>query len=78
MVLALGRAWVFLGAMKKAFDLRHPFFAPIWRRVLVVALTFGWAGVEYWNGSTGWALAFAGAGAWCVYQFFVVWELPED
>jgi len=64
--------------MWKAFDLRHPFFAPVWRRVLAVVMCLGWAGVEYWNGSPGWAVFFAAAGGWCVYQFFVIWDLPEE
>lgn len=64
--------------MKEIFDLRVPFFRALWRRVLVTALTFAWAGVEMASGATGWAIAFAAAGAWCAYQFFVVWTDPPD
>ena len=55
------------------FDLRHPFFLPLWRRVLTVAVALGWAAVEAVTGSPGWALIFGAAGAWAGWQFFVVW-----
>ena len=64
--------------MKGIFDLQHPFFGPLWRRALVTAIAFGWAGVELASGAPGWALLFAAAGAWCGYQFFVVWTDPQD
>lgn len=60
------------------FDLQHPFFRPVWRRVLATALCVLWAGVELATGSPGWALLFAAAGAWCGYQFFVVWTDPPE
>lgn len=63
--------------MHKAFDLRHPFFLPVWRRILTVALVFAWAVVEFTRGALPWAVVFGLAGCWCVYQFFVVWQDPE-
>lgn len=62
--------------MNKAFDVRHPFFAPLYRRVLVVAVCLIWAGVEGWSGNTFWAALFGAAGVWLAYQFFVVFD-PE-
>lgn len=64
--------------MKAMFDLQHPFFRQVWRRVAVVAICFAWAGVELASGAQIWAALFAAAGAWCVYQFFVIWTDPED
>jgi len=58
------------------FDLQHPFFLPLWRRIATVAVALGWAVVEGVSGSAGWALIFAAAGIWAVYQLFVVWD-PE-
>jgi hypothetical protein len=60
-----------------AFDLRHPFFLPLWRRALVVGVSFAWAIVELITGSPGWAILFAGAGGVCAYQFFVRFD-PKD
>jgi hypothetical protein len=60
------------------FDVRSPFFVPVWRRVAVVALTLGWALFELANGAPAWAMIFGAAGLWCGYQFFVVWEPPQD
>ena len=65
--------------MKGLFDLQHPWMRPLWRRFLVTALSFAWAGVELATGNPGWAALFGAAGAWCAYQFFVVWtDPPED
>lgn len=60
------------------FDLQHPFFRPLWIRIVVVAICLGWAGLELATGNPGWALLFAAAGVWCIYQFFVIWKDPGD
>jgi hypothetical protein len=62
----------------KFFDVRTPFFTPLWRRVLVVGIALGWALVELASGATAWALVFGAAGAWLAYSFFVIWEDPEE
>ncbi|MFZ5962864.1 hypothetical protein ACOXXX_07915 [Thalassococcus sp. BH17M4-6] len=56
------------------FDLRHPFFNPLWRRVLTVAVCAGWALVEFSQGNTGWAAVFGGLGLWAGIVFFYKWE----
>ena len=54
------------------FDFSHPFFRPLWRRVLIAAFCFGWAGFEILvAGSPVWALVFGGLGALGAYNFFV-------
>ncbi|MBY6152265.1 hypothetical protein KUV47_03485 [Vannielia litorea] len=60
------------------FNLQHPFFRPMWRRVLATVLCFAWAGVELSMGATPWAVAFAVAGAWMAFQFFIAWTDPEE
>ncbi len=61
-------------------DLKHPFFNPLWRRIVVVVLCLGWAVVEVLGGSPGWAVVFAGIGLFAAYQFFVGWTpvAPKD
>lgn len=58
----------------KLFDVQHPFFAPLWRRIAVVVLCLGWAVVELIMGSSGWAILFGAVGLYCAWQFFVVYE----
>lgn len=53
-------------------DVNHPFFRPLWRRVLTVVLPLAWAGVEIATGSVGWGMLFGAAGLYAGYQFFVV------
>lgn len=60
--------------MSRFFEVRSPFFIPVWRRVLVVALIVGWALLELWRGEPLWALLFGAAGAWCAWQFFVTFD----
>ncbi|MDN5787414.1 hypothetical protein [Pseudorhodobacter sp.] len=54
----------------KFFDLHHPFFLPLWRRVLTVGITAGWAVVELSMDGPGWAALFGSAAAYCAYVFF--------
>ena len=52
-------------------DAQHPFFRPLWRRVVVVVLCLGWGLFELFNGSSLWAMLFIGAGVYSGWQFFV-------
>lgn len=54
------------------FDFDHPFFDPLWRRIVIVALCFGWGAFEIWNGSLPWGMVFFGMGALAGYNFFFV------
>lgn len=62
---------------KEAFDVRHPWFKPVWTRILVTGLTIAWATVEFMNGNNIWAIVFGAAGAYLVWAFFVDWQDPE-
>lgn len=54
--------------------IRHPFFRPLWRRGLTVALCLGWALVELSWGNWGWAVLFGGIGAVAGYEFFIAFD----
>lgn len=54
--------------MKPLLDANHPFFAPVWRRWAASVFPVLWAGVEFYMGSPGWALIFAGAGVWAYWE----------
>jgi len=55
-------------------DADHPWFRPLWRRVLMVAICAALAGWDLYHGNFGWALIFGGLGAYAVYIFFIVWN----
>ena len=58
-------------------DQHHPFFRPLWRRVVTVAICFVWAGVELYAGSQTWALITAAIGAYGIWIFFITYQ-PMD
>lgn len=55
-------------------DADHPWFRPLWRRVLMVLIPAVIAGVDIYHGNFGWALIFGGLGAYAVYIFFIAWN----
>ena len=55
-------------------DPTHPFFKPLWRRILCVVLPLAWAGVEYWNGATGWTMVFVVAGLYAGYELLRMYD----
>ena len=64
----------------KLLDIEHPFYAPLWRRVAILAVILVWAAVEFLTGSTGWGAGCTALAAYCAYQFFVVFRAadPKD
>lgn len=58
------------GAMK-GFDFEHPFFDPLWIRIVVFGLCMGWGLFELILGAPFWAILFWGLGVWCGHSFFV-------
>ncbi len=56
--------------MKDAFEVRHPIFRPMWRRVLVVAVLSAWTLYEVSQGNWGWAALFGGAILYLAWAFF--------
>lgn len=63
--------------MKDAFEVRHPFFRPFWRRALVTGVCLGWAIIELANGAAFWAILFGACGIYLFLQFFVRFD-PAD
>ncbi len=60
------------------FDLRHPFFNPVWRRVAMTLFIGVWAIVEFVNGTPTWGAIFAALAVWCTWTFFVTWNGPIE
>lgn len=57
--------------MGNLFELRVPFFIPLWRRVLVTAICLGWAMLELVSGAPFWAVIFGAMGVTALWQFFL-------
>lgn len=53
-----------------ALDLRVPFFRPMYRRVLTVAVIAIWTGIELIYGNPWWALLAGGIGVYAGYVLF--------
>ncbi len=64
--------------MNPLLDLRHPWFRPLWRRILVVAACLGWSGFEVWGGAPFWAILFGAVGVYAAWIFFFAWEDPPE
>lgn len=62
----------------KFLDAQHPFFKPLWRRVLTVVAPAAWALVEFANGQTGWAIVFFAAAAYSGYELFLAPKPAPD
>ncbi len=60
------------------FDLKLPFFRPLWRRVVTVLVCFGWGTVEFANNAPFFGIVFVGLGVVAGYQFFINWTDPGD
>lgn len=58
----------------KILDGQHPFFRPLWRRVVVTAICGAWTIVELVSGNTFWAGVFGVMTALCVWEFFVAFK----
>ena len=56
--------------MKKFLDTSHPFFRPLWIRILLVAICVGWGIMEFVTGAPFWGIIFLSLGAYAAYGFF--------
>ncbi len=57
--------------MKDFFGTNHPFFRPLWRRVVVTLLVGGWTVVEFVNGAQFWGMLFAALTGAAIWGFFI-------
>jgi len=55
----------------KLFDFDHPFFLPLWRRVIVVLFCLGWAVVEFASGTPFWGMLFGAIGLWSAWSLLL-------
>ncbi|NCO87924.1 MAG: hypothetical protein GW886_14965 [Rhodobacterales bacterium] len=65
----------------KLFDVQHPFFIPLHRRVILTAALAAWSVFEFTiSGSAFWGVLTGGIALICAHQFFIAFDppLPED
>lgn len=53
-------------------DPHHPFFRPLWVRILSVVLPLLWAAFEASTGAVFWAILFGAAGIYLFVALFVI------
>ncbi|WP_037094182.1 hypothetical protein [Rhizobium leguminosarum] len=51
-------------------DPNHPAYRRLWVRIAIVAVCFGWTGVELVTGDPFWAVLAGAAGAYSFYMLF--------
>jgi hypothetical protein len=62
----------------RLLDTDHAFFRPAWRRYLLVAVPFVWAGVELSYGSQIWAYLCAAIGGFLAWHLVLTWQDKKD
>lgn len=57
--------------MKKFLDTDHPWFRPLWTRILFTVLPLAWGVLEFTTGSPFWGTIFLGLAGYAGWGFFV-------
>jgi uncharacterized membrane protein YjjB (DUF3815 family) len=60
---------------------KHPFYKPLWRRVVIVAVIAAWLALEIYRESESlWIMIAAAMLVYAVYTFFIAWpkDAPKD
>ncbi|MBL8584825.1 MAG: DUF3329 domain-containing protein [Rhizobiaceae bacterium] len=52
----------------------HPFFRPLWIRVVVVGFCVAWAAFEFYGGSSFWGMLFLAMGGISFHGFFIAFD----
>lgn len=58
----------------KLLETNHPFFKPLWIRILVVAIAAAWGVFEFASGSAFWGTLFLGIAAYAAWGFFIAFD----
>ena len=66
--------------MTRFFDFTDAFYRPLWIRLTIVGVCFGWGLVELSGGFVGWAAIFFALGAFAGWRFATIdySDGPED
>lgn len=58
-------------------DIDHPIYKPLWARLLIVGVCFGWAGFEFYNGAAFWGMLVGAMGVYAAYKLFYEFGRPR-
>ena len=59
-------------------DADHPFFRPLWRRIVIVVVCLVWAALEFYGGSQNWAVIALGFAGYAAYVYLFRFTPPEE
>jgi len=57
---------------------RHPWFAPLYRRVAVVAVCVVWLALEAYAGEQVWTFIAVAVTGYAVWSLLISYQAPED
>lgn len=63
--------------LRRAIDLQHPWFIPLYRRVIVVAICLSLTLIDAVFGDPFWMTLFGALTAYCIYSFFFAFTPRE-
>ena len=61
----------------KFIDTDHPFYRPLWRRLLLVGFCAAWTAVEFYNGEQTWSMIFLVVTAYAFANLILFFK-PSD
>ncbi len=61
----------------KLIDPEHPFYAPYWRRVVILAILLGWSVLEFATGAAFLGMILAALAIYCLKVLFLEFD-PGD
>ena len=64
--------------MIKFIDPDHPFYRPLWIRLLIVAFVSIWTAFEFWNGQTTWGMVFLAVAAYTACVLIIFFKPKAD
>lgn len=56
----------------------HPWFDPLWRRIVLVAVCAGWTGVEIYFGNMTWVFIMGAIALYAAWAFLVAYKGSDD
>ena len=56
----------------------HPFYRPLWVRILLVGITAVWAAVEFYNKAPFWGVIFGGVSVYLAYELLWRYDKHRD
>ncbi|MCK5932976.1 MAG: hypothetical protein KAG89_12485 [Fulvimarina manganoxydans] len=58
-------------------EAEHPFYRPLWVRIVLTTVLCLWCLVEWMNGQAFWGVLVGAASLWAIWTFFITYR-PEE